>query len=94
MFTNVEIKINLGNRLAVPAEAVIDTGVRQIVYVDKGEGNFEPREVRTGLKVGRNRRSNRRSQGGREGGFIGQLPDRFGSPVEGRYPVKEKIGQP
>jgi len=51
MFTNVEIKINLGNRLAVPVEAVIDTGVRQIVYVDKGEGYFEPREVTTGLKV-------------------------------------------
>ena len=51
MFTSVEIKINLGSRLAVPAEAVIDTGVRQIVYVDKGEGYFEPREVATGLKV-------------------------------------------
>jgi Cu(I)/Ag(I) efflux system membrane fusion protein len=51
MFTNVEIKINLGNRLAVPSEAVIDTGVRQIVYVDKGEGYFEPREVTTGIKV-------------------------------------------
>ncbi len=51
MFTTVEIKINLGNRLAVPSEAVIDTGVRQIVYVDKGEGYFEPREVTTGLKV-------------------------------------------
>ena len=51
MFTNVEIKINLGNRLAVPAEAVIDTGERQIVYVDKGEGFFEPREVTLGLKV-------------------------------------------
>ncbi len=51
MFTNVEIRINLGRRLAVPAEAVIDTGMRQIVYVDKGEGYFEPREVATGLKV-------------------------------------------
>lgn len=51
MFTNVEIKINLGNRLAVPAEAVIDTGVRQIAYIDKGDGYFEPREVTTGLKV-------------------------------------------
>jgi Cu(I)/Ag(I) efflux system membrane fusion protein len=51
MFTNVEIRINLGNRLTVPAEAVIDTGVRQIVYVDKGQGFFEPREVTTGLKV-------------------------------------------
>ncbi len=51
MFTNVEIKINLGNRLAVPSEAVIDTGVRQIAYIDKGDGQFEPREVTTGIKV-------------------------------------------
>ena len=51
MFTNVEIKINLGNRLIVPSEAVIDTGERQIVYVDKGEGFFEPREVTVGLKA-------------------------------------------
>ena len=51
MFTNVEIRIHLGDRLAVPAEAVIDTGIRQIVYVDKGGGNFEPREVTTGLKI-------------------------------------------
>ena len=50
MFTNVEIKIDLGSRLAVPTAAVIDTGVRQIVYVDKGEGNFEPREVELGLR--------------------------------------------
>ena len=50
MFTNVEIRIGLGNRLVVPAEAVIDTGVRQIVYVDKGDGNFEPRQVMVGIK--------------------------------------------
>jgi len=52
MFTNVEIKVNLGKRLAVPEDAVIDTGIRQIVYVDKGDGYFEPREVTTGLKAG------------------------------------------
>jgi Cu(I)/Ag(I) efflux system membrane fusion protein len=51
MFTNIEIKIDLGKRLAVPDEAVIDTGTRKIVYVDKGEGNFEPREVVTGLRA-------------------------------------------
>ena len=51
MFTKVEIKIHLGSRLSVPSEAVIDTGVRQIVYVDQGEGNFEPREVVTGLRA-------------------------------------------
>lgn len=51
MFTNVEVKIDLGKRLVVPDDAVIDTGARQIVYVDKGEGNFEPREVKVGLKA-------------------------------------------
>jgi Cu(I)/Ag(I) efflux system membrane fusion protein len=53
MFTNVEIKANLGSRLMVPEEAVIDTGVRQVVYVDKGDGNFEPREVMTGIRTDR-----------------------------------------
>jgi len=51
MFGQVEIKINLGRRLAVPEDAVLDTGTRQIVYVDKGEGNFEPREVTAGLRA-------------------------------------------
>jgi Cu(I)/Ag(I) efflux system membrane fusion protein len=51
MFTSVSLAINLGRRLAVPDDAVIDTGERQIVYVDRGEGNFEPREVTTGIRV-------------------------------------------
>jgi membrane fusion protein, copper/silver efflux system len=51
MFGQVELKINLGRRLAIPSDAVIDTGTRQIVYVDKGEGNFEPREVTAGLRA-------------------------------------------
>jgi membrane fusion protein, copper/silver efflux system len=51
MFTNIELKINLGRKLAAPGDAVIDTGVRQIVYVDKGDGFFEPREVATGVRA-------------------------------------------
>ncbi len=51
MFTTVEIKINIGNKLAIPEDAVIDTGTRQIVYVDKGEGYFEPREVMLGMRA-------------------------------------------
>ncbi len=51
MFTNIEIGIPLGKKLAVPSEGVLDTGTRQVVYVDKGEGYFEPREVKTGLRV-------------------------------------------
>ena len=51
MYTNVDIKINMGRKLAVPESAVIDTGVRQVVYVDKGEGTFEPREVMLGMRA-------------------------------------------
>jgi len=51
MFTNVEITIPVGKKLAVPAEAVLDTGTRQVVYVEKGDGYFEPRQVKTGAKV-------------------------------------------
>ena len=51
MFTNVEIRISLGKKLVIPESAVIDTGTSQIVYVDKGEGAFEPREVELGLRA-------------------------------------------
>jgi Cu(I)/Ag(I) efflux system membrane fusion protein len=51
MFTNVEMRVDLGTRLTVPSEAIIDTGTRQIVYVDRGEGLFEPREVKIGLRI-------------------------------------------
>lgn len=51
MFADVEIKVDLGKRLAVPEDAVIDSGVRRIVYVDKGDGNFEPREVSVGMRA-------------------------------------------
>lgn len=51
MFTDVELKVDLGRKLAVPDEAVIDTGLRQIVYVDKGDGYFEPRAITTGLRA-------------------------------------------
>jgi Cu(I)/Ag(I) efflux system membrane fusion protein len=51
MFTNVEIRISLGKRLVIPESAVIDTGTSQVVYVEKGEGAFEPREVVLGLRA-------------------------------------------
>ena len=51
MFTNVEMKVDLGKRLAIPEDAVIDTGTRQVVYVDKGDGYFEPRAVQIGVKA-------------------------------------------
>ncbi|HUL37839.1 MAG TPA: efflux RND transporter periplasmic adaptor subunit [Thermodesulfobacteriota bacterium] len=51
MYANVEIKVHLGQKLAVPEGAIIDTGLRQLAIVDKGSGYFEPREVKVGAKV-------------------------------------------
>ncbi len=51
MYANVEIKVSLGRKLAVPEGAIIDTGIRQLAIIDKGNGYFEPREVKVGAKV-------------------------------------------
>jgi Cu(I)/Ag(I) efflux system membrane fusion protein len=37
---------------AIPANAVIDSGTRQVVLVAKGEGRFEPRAVKIGARGG------------------------------------------
>jgi len=52
MFTNLEITVRLGDKLAVPEDAVIDTGLRKVVVIDRGSGYFEPREVKLGVKAG------------------------------------------
>ncbi len=51
MFANVEMDLDMGKRLAIPETAVLDTGTRQIVYVDVGDGYFSPRQVRLGAKA-------------------------------------------
>jgi Cu(I)/Ag(I) efflux system membrane fusion protein len=52
MFADVEILAADGDaeRLAVPTSALIDTGARQVVLVDRGEGRFEPRNVKLGIR--------------------------------------------
>lgn len=48
MFVNVEIRKKLGYAGVLPDDAIIDTGMRKIVFVKKSETNFEPREITTG----------------------------------------------
>jgi len=52
MFVNVELKSALGRQLVVPASAVFQTGTRQLVFVDHGNGNLEPKDVVLGPRVG------------------------------------------
>lgn len=51
MYAEVEIRSDLGERLAVPESAVISTGKRDVVFIDRGDGYFEPRELKLGVKL-------------------------------------------
>ena len=51
MFADVELKINYGTQTLIPSEAVLDSGLRQIVFVAKPGGFFEPREVQLGARL-------------------------------------------
>jgi Cu(I)/Ag(I) efflux system membrane fusion protein len=52
MAATVEILTPLdGSRVVVPDSAVIDSGRRQVVLVERGEGRFEPRPVKLGARV-------------------------------------------
>jgi membrane fusion protein, copper/silver efflux system len=49
MYVDAEIDSGSGEPvLSVPESAVMDTGSRQAIFVDKGQGRFEPREVKLG----------------------------------------------
>jgi len=52
MYANVEINIDYGNRLAIPRDAVMDSGADQIAFVAREEGYFEPRRISLGQQVG------------------------------------------
>jgi Cu(I)/Ag(I) efflux system membrane fusion protein len=51
MYAEVRLVGDLGERLSVPNDAVMETGTRSIVYVDEGGGRFSPRAIETGLRL-------------------------------------------
>jgi RND family efflux transporter MFP subunit len=52
MVVDVELPIRVPPAVTVPLDAVVDSGARARVYVEHGEGIFEPREVETGWRFG------------------------------------------
>ena len=50
MYGNVLIQTDQQERLVVPKEAVLDTGLRQIVFLDQGKGVYLPTEVKLGRR--------------------------------------------
>lgn len=51
MYGNVEIRVKTGKKLAIPQEAVIDSGIRKLAFIDRGQGVYEPREVILGPRL-------------------------------------------
>ena len=51
-YGTVRLEIPLAPALTLPADAVLDTGARQLVFVRIGAGRFDPREVRLGARAG------------------------------------------
>ena len=51
MFAEVRIEQGGGDAVAVPVDAVLSTGSRTIVFIPRGGGRFEPREVKLGNRV-------------------------------------------
>lgn len=52
MFVNVALRVPNGEHEVIPASAVLQTGTREIAFVDHGGGNLEPRELQLGARVG------------------------------------------
>lgn len=49
MYVDVEINIDLGAHLALAKEAIMDSGLRKIVFISLPDGYFQPIEVKTGI---------------------------------------------
>jgi len=51
MYANIYLKAELPDEVVViPQEAVIDSGVRKVVFVSLGKGKFQPRDVKLGAE--------------------------------------------
>jgi Cu(I)/Ag(I) efflux system membrane fusion protein len=52
MYVNVSLALAQAPGVTIPDSAVIDTGVRQVVFVETAAGTFEPRQVKVGVRGG------------------------------------------
>ena len=52
MFVDVEFQVGMPTRVTVPSEAVLNSGLKKTVFVDRGNGYLEPRQVEIGERIG------------------------------------------
>ncbi|MBK5282067.1 MAG: efflux RND transporter periplasmic adaptor subunit [Nitrospiraceae bacterium] len=50
MYGNVTVQTDAVNTLVIPKEAVLETGLRQLVFLDRGQGRYEPASVKLGRR--------------------------------------------
>jgi RND family efflux transporter MFP subunit len=53
MFVNAVLKVRAGTQLVIPVSGVLQSGTRQVVFVNRGDGYLEPREVELGARAGK-----------------------------------------
>ena len=78
MFVDVEIPVTLAAAITVPGDAILHSGRKKTVFVDRGKGFFEPREVKTGLHLGGQVEIVEGPGARRADRALRQLPDRLG----------------
>jgi RND family efflux transporter MFP subunit len=52
MFVDAEFQVGMPTRVTVPSEAVLNSGLKKTVFVDRGNGYLEPRQVEIGERIG------------------------------------------
>src|SRR5437899_4010344 len=52
MFVSAVLQVRAGTQLVIPASGVLQSGTRQVVFVNRGDGYLEPREVELGARAG------------------------------------------
>src|ERR1039457_951709 len=52
MYADIEFRVNIPSKLTVPADAVLNAGERKTVFVDRGNGYFEPTQGKNGEREG------------------------------------------
>jgi len=50
MYVNVDMPVELDESLVIPREAIMDTGLNKVVFIQTKEGVFEPRSITTGFE--------------------------------------------
>lgn len=94
MLTDVELPVTFPPAVTVPADAVLDSGIRKIVFVDRGNGYFEPRQVETGWRFGNRVEITRGLEPGEKivvsGNFLIDSESRMELAAAGMYGTLEK----